>query len=215
MLRITRIVTGMFLLVGVIFGWQASAEAAIVSSLELSGGSLEFDGRHHHARGLHVLDRLLDRDGLLKTGQFQAIGEIEPSITKRHDTFSLFTSGMSGAPPPSAIISGNRISVDLTSLFFGISHGDHIQAWNIGGLATGVFNPDTLEFCLTWDHLFRGRSIFGGVATFFLQGTVNRVDVAAVPISSTAILLSTGLAVFIGLWWRRGVSRKGQPALSY
>ena len=172
----------------------------MITSLELTGGSVDVDGRFSRK-----LERLFEQPGLLVMNEYQPGPDIVPPITKRHRTFSLFTSGIHGAPAPTATISGHTLTVDLTSLFFGISRGDHFRALNIGGMATGFFNPDTLEFCLTWDHLFRGRPMFG-LETFSLHGQV--VNVAAIPIVTTTVLFCTGLAVLMGVWRRKGVTQR-------
>ncbi|NJL18053.1 MAG: hypothetical protein HC938_13625 [Nitrospira sp.] len=75
----------------------APVQAATVTQLELTGGAVNFGGAHHE-----MMDRLLGQEGTLKLGQYQAIGEIVPSIGKSCETFSLFTSGFSGASAPSA-----------------------------------------------------------------------------------------------------------------
>lgn len=174
------------------------AHAMIVTELELTGGSVNSSGRFNH-----VLDRLLGQDGTVSIGQYQAIGEIVPSVTKRQQTFSLFTSGLNGAPAPFATIDGFSISVDLSSLFFGVSRGDSLQIWNIGGLAGGVFNPETSEFFLSWDH-HSDLHKRAGHGTFFLKG---KVEVAPIPIPASLVLYATGM---FGLgswaWWRRHAS---------
>ena len=83
----------------------------------------------------------------------------------------------------------------------------------IGGIAKGIFNPDTLEFYLTWDHLF-GERRKSGLATFSLYGKVNMVDVAAVPLATTAVLFGTGLAVLMTVWRRKGSTQRGQSVQS-
>src|SRR5215813_167841 len=126
-----------------------SADAALVTQLDFTSGAVNWTGQHGR-----MLDRLFGEDGQILTGQYQALGQIVDPITKGHKTFSLFTSGMTGAPTPSATINGNSISVDLSSLFVGWQRGDQIRAWNIGGQATGLFNPQTSEFSLSWEHVF-------------------------------------------------------------
>jgi hypothetical protein len=161
------------------------------------------------------LEKLLDQPGLLVMGEYQPGPDIVDPIERGRRTYSLFTSGLHGAPSPTATIDGSSITVDLSSLFFVVSRGDHFSARNIGGVATGFFNPDTLDFSLTWDHLFRERSK-SGPATFFLEGKViNRGDVAAVPIATTAVLFSTGLAVVMGVWRRKGVMALVREAASF
>ena len=131
--------------------------------------------------------------------EYQPGPDIVPPITNRHRTFSLFTSGIDNAPPPTATIDGSSITVDLSSLFFGVSRGDHFRAWNIGSIVTGEFNPETLEFCLTWDHLFRDRPRFE-LETFSLHGNV---QFAAVPLPASVGLFLSGLVCLGATAWRR------------
>jgi hypothetical protein len=142
------------------------------------------------------------------------MSDIVDPITRGHKTFSLFTSGLNGAPAPSATINGSSISVDLSSLFFGWTRGNEVRAWNIGGMATGLFNPQTNEFSLSWDHLFsngngkwnnskwKHESMKDHSATFFLQGTAI-VEQTPVPLSASLIFFATGLGLLVGLYWRR------------
>jgi len=182
--------------------WSPVSEASIidpsdvlVTQLELTGGSADYDGRFSKK-----LDHLFDRPGQLVMDDYQPIGDIVPSITKGRRTFSLFASGFNGAPAPYAVIDGSSITVDLSSLFFGVSRGDHFKVWNIGGMATGTFNPDTLEFSLTWEHLFGDRHK-GDPATFSFQGKViTGGNPAPVPLVSPAVFFATGLAMLMGLW---------------
>jgi len=177
-----------------------SVHAATMAQLELTGGAVNYDGKHSQ-----MMDRLLGQEGTLKLGQFQAIGELLPSIDKACETYSLFTSGFSGAAAPSATISGSSISVDLSSLFFGASRGDFHKTWNIGELATGQYNPETREFAVSWNHMFDSGK-HEGLATFFLKG-IAEVGTHPVAIPASLVLYATGL---FGLgswtWWRRGIS---------
>lgn len=182
--------------------WQIPAYAVFVPpseilNVEFTGGDVDWRGRFGHK-----LEKLLDQPGLFVMGEYQPGPDIVDPITRGRRTYSLFTSGLHGAPSPTATIDGSSITVDLSSLFFAVSRGDHFSARNIGGVATGFFNPDTLEFCLTWDHLF-GERPKSGAANFSLHGKVNMVDVAAVPLGATAVLFGTGLAVLIGVWRRK------------
>jgi hypothetical protein len=157
-------------------------------------------GRHNETqdgRFSRAVDRLLSQPGMLQLGQYQS--EIVPTVTERHTNYSLFTSGIKGVAAPSATIVGSSITVDLSSLYFGIERGDSLRIWNIGGIATGTFNPDTLEFYLTWDHLFGNRHR-GESLTFSLQGKIVEVGTAPVPVATTALFFATGLAMLMGVW---------------
>lgn len=188
------------MVVGLIFAHSlpvSSAEAMIVTESELMERAAHFNGRQHR-----MLDRLLGQEATLVMGQYQPMGDIVPSITKGRRTFSLFTSGLNGAPAPSATIAGSSITVDLSSLFVGVGRGDAYQIRNIGGLATGSFDPETRAFSLSWDHLFDGRK-HERLATFVLRGVI---DTGPQPVAIPAglVLYATGL---FGLgswtWWRR------------
>lgn len=173
------------------------AGAAMMAQLELTGGAVNYDGKYHA-----MMDRVLGQDGTLKLGQFQAIGELLPSVDKACETYSLFTSGFTGEAAPTATISGSSISIDLSSLFFGISRGDSHKTWNIGELATGQYNPETKEFTVSWDHLFEGGKQ-EGLATFFLKG-IAEMGTQPVAIPASLVLYATGLFGVGSLtWWRR------------
>ncbi len=174
----------------------APAGAVMMSQLELTGGAVNYDGKHSA-----MMDRLLGQDGTLKLGQFQSIGELVPSIDKACETYSLFTSGFTGESAPTAMISGSSISVDLSSLFFGSSRGDFHKTWDIGGLATGQYNPETREFTVSWNHLFESGK-HEGLATFFLSG-IAKFDMQPVAIPASLVLYATGL-FGLGSWtWLR------------
>lgn len=179
----------------------APADAAMMGQVELTGGAVNYDGKYGH-----ILDRLLGQEGTLKLGQFQAMGEILPSIDQECETYSLFTSGFAGAAAPSAMISGSSISVDLSSLFFGASRGDFHKAWNIGALATGQYDPETREFTVSWAHMFDQGKHGGGPARFFLSG-VAEVGTQPVAIPAGLVLYATGLFGLGSLtWWKKRTS---------
>jgi hypothetical protein len=187
-----------------LIGLEGRAEAMPVASLDFTSGAVNWDGRYGR-----ILDRLFAEEGSITVGSYQSMTDIVDPITHGHNTFSLFTSGLNGAPAPSASINGASITLDLSSLYFGVSHGDHVQAWNIGGMATGVFNPQTSEFSLSWEHLFheRGRQwkhekMGDRSAMFFLQGTAV-VAPAPVPLSASLIFFVIGFLLMGGFFWRR------------
>lgn len=195
-----------------LFGWAGSAQAVVVTQLDLMGGSSSYDGKFHRA-----LDRLIDQDGTIFMGQYQPVPDIVSPITKGHRSFSLFTSGVSGADTPSATIDGSSITVDLSSLFFGVSRGDSLRAWNIGGLAHGLFNPETSEFMLSWNHVSgnesfkeqHGWSHDDQAARFFLQGKAV-LEPTPVPLPVSFVLFVTGLGGVAGfLWWNRRALQAG------
>lgn len=189
-----------------IFGSAGSADAMVVTQLELTGGSTSYDGRFHR-----LADRLLNRDGTIVVGQYQSMQEIVSPITKGHGSFSLFTSSVNGAAAPFAAINGSSITVDLSSLFFGVSRGDSLRAWNIGGLAQGVFNPETSEFMLSWNHVFdnegfRGRherSQDDRTARFFLQGKAVGLAPTPVPLPASLLFFASGFMGLGGLAFRK------------
>lgn len=188
------------LLIGIVLAHSplaSPAEAMIVGPPELPDSAAHVDGHRHR-----ILDRLLGQEATLAIGQYQPMGELVPSITKGHRTFSLFTSGLNGAPAPSATIAGSSITVDLSSLFVGVSRGDGYHIRNIGGLATGTFDPETRAFSLSWDHLFDGRK-HERLAAFVLHGVV---DTGPQPVAIPAALMLYATGLF-GLgswaWWLR------------
>lgn len=187
------------LLLGIVLAHSplaSPAEAMIAGQSELTDGAAHFDGHRHR-----TLDRLLGQEATLVMGQYQPMGEIVPTITKGHRTFSLFTSGLNGAPAPVATIAGSSITVDLSSLFVGIGRGDAYQIRNIGGPASGVFDQETRKFSLSWEHLFDDRK-HERLATFVLRGVI---DTGPQPVAIPAglVLYATGLTG-LGSWiWRR------------
>jgi hypothetical protein len=190
-----------------LMGFEGRAEALTVESLDFTSGAVYLDGRHGR-----ILDRLFAEDGSITIGSYQSMTDVVDPITHGHISFSLFTSGFNGAAAPSVSINGDSISVDLSSLYLGETRGDEIRVWNIGGLATGLFNPQTSEFSLSWEHLFRERGydwnheqMGDRSATFFLQGTTV-VAQSPVPLSTSLIFFAIGLMLVGGLFWRKSAA---------
>lgn len=195
--------------------WSPASEASmidpsdvLVTKLELTGGSIDYDGGFSHKLG-----RLLGQPGQLVMNDYQPIGDLVPSILRGDQTYSLFTSGFNGRPAPSAVIDGSSITVDLSSLFYGVSHGDHSEIWNIGGTATGTFDPDTLNFSLTWEHLLGDRHK-DDPATFSIQGKViSGGSPAPVPLAQAFVFFVTGLVILMGIRWQGGRARNERPVV--
>lgn len=183
-------------------GTSNSAKAMMTTQLDFFSGAANWSGQYGG-----LLDRVFDQPGTIKLGEFQTWSDVIDPISRGRNSFSLLTSGLDGAPVPTATINGNSISVDLSSLFFSWKQGDQFRLLNIGGLATGLFNPQTSEFSLSWDHIFspgnsHGHRMHDRVATFFLNGTVIGAP-AAIPLPASVFLYATGL-FGIGSWaWSR------------
>ena len=197
----------------VVLSFGLAAVVAIIGSVPFAAAMgvtpTDFmDEKAWHGGPFHrVADRLLAQEGTIAVGQYQPMPDIVSPITKGHRTFSLFTSGVNGAAAPSATISGSSITMDLSSLFFGVSRGDSFRAWNIGGIAQGVFDQETSEFSLSWTHVFdsersRGRhgwSHDDRTARFFLQGKAVGLAPTPVPLPASLLLFAGGFAMIGGL----------------
>jgi hypothetical protein len=224
--KITGILSLVLPLVGALAGWASPGHAMTVTALDIVDGSVNYHGRYHR-----IMDRLFDQGGLVKMGEYQPIGDIVPSITKGRTTFSIFTAGFNGAPAPVATIEGTSMTADLSSLFFAVSRGDSIRLWNIGGQATGTFDPETSQFTLSWkdqvprvfgrryvwEHFLgkpEGKAHWDGngvwryarsrEATFILEGTAIVAGAPTpVPIPASLALYAGGL-FGLGSWsWLR------------
>lgn len=177
---------------------QSPAYAVTVTHLEVTRGAVNYDGPNQDA-----LDRLLAQDSVMQMGRFQGVGELVPTINRSNETHALFTSGFSGAAAPSAVITDSVITVDLSSLFFSVNQGNAYRLWNIGTAVTGLYNPTSKEFALSWDRVF-DENCQQGQASFFLNGLVHfDSDVQPVPVPAAAWLFGSGLAGIAALVRRR------------
>jgi hypothetical protein len=199
-----NMIMGSLVLMGVmaLSGAWASADAAPVTQIEFTRGGANLSGEQGQ-----LLDRQLQQSGTLKLEQYQSFGTIGSPIEQDGKTYSLFTSNLLGEEAPWATIEGMSITMDLNSLFFGSRSGDDFHIWHIGGMAKGLFNPQTSEFQLSWDHLLSGSqngAKAGPAGTYFLQGLAVVGAPAAVPLAASGVLFGSGL---IGLgswsWWKR------------
>ncbi|MCP9473120.1 MAG: hypothetical protein NNA30_10355 [Nitrospira sp.] len=173
-----------------------SGQAATVGQTDPMGGEPNEDHGPAISAGVEEyfgrkVAQLFDQSATLVIGEYQSIGDIVPSVVRGENTISLFTSGFNGVSAPSAVIDGSSITVDLSSLYLSHAWRDEFRIWNIGGLATGTIDLETLEFHLNWDRVFRDKHQ-DKVVTFALRGTM-----VPVPIADTAVFFAAGLAVLL------------------
>jgi DNA-binding response OmpR family regulator len=198
-----RLVISMLLLGA---GWfQAGpAQAAFVTQLDITGGSISLNfGTFGSVSGNFT------QDGQLVMGQYQPLPNIFPPITVGGHTFSLFTSDQAfsgfptGAPAPTGTISDSTIILDLRSLFAGVTGPFWNASLNIGEPATGTFNAATNTFDIAWTQPFTGLGVpFLTSGNFSLRGTA-QVAVAPVPVPAAVILFGSGLCGIVGMVVRR------------
>lgn len=185
-----RVVWGLAL-IGVIFG-SVPAMAAAVSQLNITGGSVAFS-QPGAPSGAFV------QNGVLVMGAFQPPPEIFPPVTIDSHTLSFFTDSLSGVlPPPSGQTSGASMTADLSSLFANITGPLFNGSLNIGGLATGTYDPLSGAFQISWTHTYDVLTS----ASFSLGGTA---DLAPVPLPAAIGLFLTGLMGVAGLARPRSV----------
>ena len=184
-----------------------SVQAAIVTQLDITGGSISLN--------YGTLGRLagpFTANGQILMNQFQPPPNVVDPITISHLTFSIFTSsgGTLNLPAPTAQTSGATMTADLQSLFAGVTSTGWsglltspstplTASLNIGGSATGSFNEITNAFDVSWTHSFTGIPFLTS-GTFSLQGTA---QLAAVPLPGAVFLFGSGLAALVGLARRK------------
>lgn len=179
-----------------------------LASLARPGDHRDTSGDHQRRRELRWAESRRARSAA-RTGRRHADGTVSRSWEPRPDdqpineTHALFTSGFSGASAPSAVITDSVIKVDLSSLFFSVNQGNAYRLWNIGTVVTGLYNPTSKEFALSWDRVL-GENCQQGQASFFLNGLVHfDSDVQPVPIPAAAWLFGSGIAGIAALVRRR------------
>lgn len=202
---IKRIVIAL-LLAAVLWFVPTVSQALTVTQLDIASESVSLN-----FGTLGVLSGTFNQNGQLNMGQFQPTPNIFPPVNLGgHLTLSVFTTAgqpMFNLPTPSGTTSGSTMTVDLSSLFAGMS-STQWGSWmtpatfgllNIGGTATGSFDQATSAFDISWTRTFTGIPFLRS-GTFRLQGIA---QVAAVPLPAAALLFGGGL---LGL---AGAMRKG------
>jgi len=182
------------------------SQAATVTQLDITRESVSLN-----FGSLGTLSGSFNQSGQLIMGQFQPTPDIFPPVqVGSHLTFSVFSSSgqpVLNLPPPSGTTAGNTMTVDVSSLFAGMS-STQWGSWmtpatfgslNIGGTATGSFNQATNAFDISWTHAFTGVPFLTS-GTFSLQGTA---QLAAVPLPAAALLFGSGLLGLAGLLRRK------------
>ncbi|MEQ1795621.1 MAG: hypothetical protein ABL970_15680 [Nitrospira sp.] len=182
------------------------AHAATITQLDITSESVSLN-----FGTLGILSGTFTQNGQLIMGQFQPTPNIfAPVNLGGHLTFSVFSSAgqpVFNLPTPSGTTSGSTMTVNLSSLFAGLS-STQWGGWmtpatfgslNIGGTATGSFNQATNAFDISWTHGFTGIPFLQS-GTFRLQGIA---QVAAVPLPAAALLFGSGLLGLAGAMRRR------------
>jgi DNA-binding response OmpR family regulator len=197
------------LLLGVGLLHAEPAQAAIVTQLDVTGGSISLNfGNFGSVSGNFT------QAGQLVMGQYQPLPNVMPPVTVGGHTFSLFNSSQSfpgsagGAPVPTGTTSDSTITVDLRSLFAGVAGPFLNSTLNIGEPATGTFNVTTNAFDIAWTQPFTGLgSLTSG--SFSLRGRT-QVAVAPVPVPAAVLLFGSGLCGIVGMVVRRQSPLKRQ-----
>ena len=182
------------------------AHAATITQLNITSESVSLN-----FGTLGILSGTFNQNGQLIMGQYQPTPNIfAPVNLGSHLTFSVFSSAglpVFNLPTPSGTTAGSTMTVNLSSLFAGLS-STQWGGWmtpatfgslNIGGTATGSFNQATNAFDISWTHGFTGIPFLQS-GTFRLQGIA---QVAAVPLPAAALLFGSGLLGLAGAMRKR------------
>ncbi len=204
------------LMASVLWVYTAPAQAAEVTQLDITGGSISLN-----FGVLGTVSGTFNTDGQILMDQFQPPPNIFDPITISHLTFSIFSSsgGALNLPAPTAQTTDSTMTADLRSLFAGVTSSGWswmntnsvMSSLNIGGTATGSFNQTTNAFDIAWTNPFNLTlttfPIVGPIVltsgSFSLQGTA---QVAAVPLPAAVWLFGSGLASLIPMIRRQLLS---------
>ncbi|MDN5941657.1 MAG: VPLPA-CTERM sorting domain-containing protein [Nitrospira sp.] len=176
------------------------SQAATITDLDITGGSISLT-----FGSLGSVTKNFTQNGQLVMGQYQPLPNIFPPITVAGHTFSIFTSDQAfpgnpgGAPAPTGSTTGSTMTVDLSSLFAGVTGPLFNSTLNIGEPATGTFNTTTNAFNISWTQPFTGVPFLTS-GNFRLQGTA---QLAAVPLPAAVWLFGSGVAGVIAFARRR------------
>ncbi len=194
MKQVIKQAVGSLVVAAALLGTCAGAHAAMVTQLNITGGSINLD-----FGALGTISGSFQQTGTLVMGTFQPPPDILPPVAVDGHTVAFSTQSQGGLfAAPSAQTSGSTISADLSSLFVAIT-GPLSGSLNIGGAAaTGTYDPLTGQFSLSWTRVLDVAS-----ANFGLEGTA---DVTPVPLPAAAGLFATGLASLAGWSARRRVA---------
>jgi two-component system response regulator RegX3 len=199
------------LMLGVGLFHAGPAQAAFVTQLDITGGSISLNFGHFGS-----VSGNFTQDGQLVMGQYQPLPNIFPPITVGGHTFSLFTSDQAfsgfptGAPAPTGTTGDSTITVDLRSLFAGVTGPLLNSTLNIGEPATGTFNATTNAFGIAWTQPFTGFGVpFLTSGNFSLRGTA---QVTVAPVPAAVLLFGSGLCGIVGMVIRRQGPLKRQDA---
>jgi hypothetical protein len=192
MKRLMKRLLGGVVVAAVVLGAWGGAHAAMVTQLNITGGSINMN-----FGALGSISGSFQQPGALVMGTFQSAPDILAPVMVDGHIFEFSTQSLGGLlNAPTAQTSGTTITADLSSLFATIT-GPLSGSLNVGGAATGTYDPLTGHFSLSWTRVLDVAS-----ADFGFEGTA---DVAPVPLPAAAGLFAAGLASFAGWGARRRV----------